>query len=246
MYRTIVDKLAATDSLLVITGAGISAESGIPTFRGSDGLWQHYRAEDLATPAAFERDPTTVWRWYDWRRGIIAKAEPNPGHRTIRALEETFRNFLLVTQNVDGLHGRTGIEHMVEIHGNLWRARCTRDGRTRELTEVPLKTIPPTCECGGLLRPDVVWFGEPLPPADLQEAVGGAERCHTLMIVGTSGMVYPVASLPQMAKDHGAFVLEINLERTPISALADATLVGKAGDVLPTIWAALRERIHPP
>ncbi|MCX8109958.1 MAG: NAD-dependent protein deacylase, partial [Syntrophorhabdaceae bacterium] len=155
MIDRAIERLKKTQSLLVITGAGISAESGIPTFRGQDGLWQNYRAEELATPWAFERDPETVWRWYDWRRGIIGKAEPNKGHIAIKRFEEIFENFFLITQNVDGLHAKTGIKNMVEIHGNLWRVRCTRDRKISMLTEHPLRKIPPLCECGGILRPDV-------------------------------------------------------------------------------------------
>ncbi|MCX5798447.1 MAG: NAD-dependent protein deacylase, partial [Proteobacteria bacterium] len=163
MIDKAIEKLIDTKYLLVITGAGISAESGIPTFRGNDGLWQNHRAEDLATPWAFERNPEVVWRWYDWRRGIIGRAELNPGHLAIKQLEGLYDDFFLITQNVDGLHGRTGIKNMVEIHGNLWRARCTKDGRTSMLMDVPLKSIPPACECGNILRPDVVWFGESIP-----------------------------------------------------------------------------------
>ena len=194
MNEKAIDRLARTKFLLVITGAGISAESGIPTFRGTDGLWKNYRAEELATPDAFERDPETVWQWYDWRRGIIGKAEPNPGHLAIKELENIFSSFLLITQNVDGLHARTGIKNMVEIHGNLWRVRCERDGTTSMLMDVPLKSIPPRCECGALLRPDVVWFGESLPTLALQTAFHVLEMCDTLIVVGTSGAVYPVAN----------------------------------------------------
>ncbi len=163
MNEKVVERLAQAKSLLVITGAGISAESGIPTFRGADGLWKNYRAEELATLDAFERDPATVWQWYDWRRGIIGKAEPNLGHLAIKELEDMFENFLLITQNVDGLHGRTGIKNIVEIHGNLWRTRCTREGKISMLMDVPLRSIPPRCDCGAVLRPDVVWFGESIP-----------------------------------------------------------------------------------
>ncbi|OPY81304.1 MAG: NAD-dependent protein deacylase [Syntrophorhabdus sp. PtaU1.Bin058] len=230
-----VERLRRTKSLLVITGAGISAESGIPTFRGNDGLWQNYRAEELATPWAFERDPVTVWKWYDWRRGIIGKAEPNAGHLAIKRFEETFPDFFLITQNVDGLHGRTGIRKIVEIHGNLWRVRCTRDNRTSMLTDVPLKTIPPRCECGEILRPDVVWFGESIPTEALQASYNVMSLCDTLMVVGTSGVVYPVASFPETVKDKGGFVIEVNMEPTPITNVADVSLFGKSGDILPAI-----------
>jgi NAD-dependent deacetylase len=242
MIEKAIDKLIETKFLLVITGAGISAESGIPTFRGNDGLWQNYRAEDLATPWAFERDPDTVWKWYDWRRGIIGKAEPNLGHLAIKQFEDLFDNFFLITQNVDGLHGRTGIKNMVEIHGNLWRARCMKDSKTSMLMDVPLKTIPPTCECGGLLRPDVVWFGESIPQSWIEKAYRVMDMCDTLIVAGTSGVVYPVASFPQTVKDNGGSVIEVNLEPTPISTIADISLFGKSGDILPKLVQGMIER----
>lgn len=239
MIDKAIERLKKTKYLLVITGAGISAESGIPTFRGADGLWQNYRAEELATPWAFERDPATVWRWYDWRRGIIGNAQPNRGHTAIKALEDIFENFFLITQNVDGLHARTGIKNMVEIHGNLWRVRCMRDRRTSMLMDYPLKTIPPVCECGGLLRPDVVWFGESIPGEYLNKSYQVINMCDTLIVAGTSGAVYPVASFPQMVKDNGGFVIEVNVEQTPISQIADISLFGKSGDLLPAIVEGL-------
>lgn len=230
-----VERLAKAKYLVVITGAGISNESGIPTFRGADGLWKNYRAEELATPWAFERDPETVWKWYDWRRGIIGRAEPNPGHIAIKKLEDRFENFLLITQNVDGLHGRTGVKKMVEIHGNLWRVRCTREGTTSMLMDVPLAEIPPKCHCGALLRPDVVWFGESLPSEALEESFRTLEMCDTLIVAGTSGAVYPVASFPETVKSNGGFVIEINTEATPISNIADISLHGRSGEVLPAL-----------
>lgn len=238
--KRVAEILAETKYLLVITGAGISNESGIPTFRGSDGLWKNYRAEELATPYAFEHDPETVWRWYDWRRGIIGKAEPNPGHFAIKELEDRFEDFLLITQNVDGLHGRTGIKKMVEIHGNLWRVRCTKDGSTSMLMDVPLQEIPPRCQCGKLLRPDVVWFGESLSRAALEQSYHALEMCDTLIVAGTSGAVYPVASFPQQVKSREGSVVEINTEETPISQIADISLYGKSGEILPLLVESLR------
>ncbi|OPY75975.1 MAG: NAD-dependent protein deacylase [Syntrophorhabdus sp. PtaU1.Bin153] len=242
MNDHVADRLASTKFLLVITGAGISAESGIPTFRGNEGLWKNYRAEELATPQAFARDPETVWKWYDWRRGIIGKAEPNAGHLAIKELEDLFDNFLLITQNVDGLHGRTGIRNMVEIHGNLWRVRCTQEGTTSMLMDVPLRSVPPKCECGALLRPDVVWFGESIPTLALESAFRVIEQCDTLIVVGTSGVVYPVASFPQTVKNNGGFVIEVNVEPTPISSVADASLYGNSGDILPMLVKWLRQK----
>ncbi len=227
--------------LVVLTGAGVSAESGIPTFRGKDGLWKNFRAEDLATPWAFQRDPKTVWEWYDWRRGIIARAKPNPGHYAIKELEDLFPEFLLVTQNVDGLHRRAGSRKVVEIHGNLWRVFCVDCGKKGELLDVPLKEIPPRCSCGGLLRPDVVWFGESLDPALLQQVYDALSRCDVLLVCGTSGVVQPAASFPSYAKGSGAKVIEVNVERTPISTVADVTLIGKSGEILPKIVEGLKK-----
>jgi len=237
-----VKRLAETKFLLVVTGAGISNESGIPTFRGNDGLWKHYRAEELATPWAFERDPETVWRWYDWRRGIIGKAEPNPGHIAIKELEDKLEHFLLITQNVDGLHGRSGVRKMVEIHGNLWRVRCMKEGTTSMLMDVPLSEIPPRCKCGALLRPDVVWFGESIPTLALEQSFRALEMCDTLIVAGTSGAVYPVASFPETVKSNGGFVIEINTEATPVSSIADISLCGRSGEILPALVEAIQHR----
>lgn len=241
MIEKAIERLKETKYALVITGAGISAESGIPTFRGEDGLWKNHRAEDLATPWAFARDPVTVWKWYDWRRGIIGRAEPNPGHLAIKQLEEILPKFLLITQNVDGLHGRTGIRNMIEIHGNLWRVRCERDGRTSMLMDVPLKEIPPRCECGATLRPDVVWFGESMPVEETRKAYNVMNLCDTLIVVGTSGVVHPVASFPQTVKDNGGYVIEVNMEPTPISNTAHISLYGGSGEILPAIVRGLIE-----
>ncbi len=243
MIEEAVRILRQTSSLLVITGAGVSQESGIPTFRGKNGLWQNYRAEDLATPWAFERDPETVWRWYDWRRGIIKNAQPNRGHLAIKELEELYENFYLITQNVDGLHGRTGVKNMIEIHGNLWRVRCTRENITFMLLDVPLKEIPPRCKCGALLRPDVVWFGESIPNELMEKAFSLLETYETLIVAGTSGVVYPVASFPTIMKSRGASVIEINVERTPISDVATVSIMGKTGDVLPEIVERLKKMV---
>jgi len=236
--------IAACDpskQVVVLTGAGISAESGVPTFRGEDGLWKRYRAEDLATPSAFQTNPKLVWEWYDWRRGIIGKAEPNPGHRAIAEMEGIFPHFCLITQNVDGLHRRAGNTEVIEIHGNLWDLRCVAEGTVREDTRVPLPEIPPLCECGALLRPHVVWFGESLDQEDLSRAYRLIEGCNLLLVVGTSAVVQPVASFPLMAKQAGAFVVEVNMDPTPISPLVDVSLHGKAGEILPALLEKIRE-----
>lgn len=231
-------KTAAESSggIVVLAGAGMSAESGIPTFRGEDGLWRSFRAEDLATPGAFARDPVLVWEWYEWRRGLVAGCEPNPAHYAVTCLEEQARgDFSLVTQNVDGLHRVAGTKNHCEVHGCLWETRCLNCGAVEERREHPLGELPPKCPCGGTLRPNVVWFGESLPEAALSSAFSAAQKCDVMMVVGTSGVVYPIAYLPRVAKDAGAYVIEVNLERTPISALADEVHLGPAGDILPRL-----------
>jgi NAD-dependent deacetylase len=224
---------APSQQVVVLTGAGISAESGVPTFRGEEGLWKKYRAEELATPRAFQANPTLVWEWYEWRRGIIAEAEPNAGHQAIAEMEQIYPRFTLITQNVDGLHRRAGSTKLIEIHGNLWDLRCVAEGTVWEDTRVPLPEIPPRCECGALLRPHVVWFGESLDQEDLARANRLIEECELLIVVGTSAVVQPVASFPLMAKQAGAFVIEVNMAPTPISGLVDASFQGKAGEILP-------------
>ncbi len=221
--------------VVAITGAGISAESGVPTFRGKDGLWKSFRAEDLATPWAFERDPALVWKWYDWRRGLIAKARPNAGHLALAEMEKRYPEFTLITQNVDGLHRKAGSHKVIEIHGNLWRVRCTAEEKIFYLEDVPLPEIPPHCSCGALVRPDVVWFGESLNPMLIQESQRALATCDLLFVVGTSGIVQPVASFPAIAKQSGAYIVEINPEPTPISAIASISLKGKSGEILPEL-----------
>jgi len=238
---TLIAACEPTKKVVVLTGAGISVESGVPTFRGEDGLWRRYRAEDLATPSAFQANPKLVWEWYDWRRGIIAEAQPNPGHRAIAEMEGIFPHFCLVTQNVDGLHRRAGNTKVIEIHGNLWDLRCVAEGRVREDNRCPLPEIPPLCECGALLRPHVVWFGESLDQEDLTQAYRLIEACDLLFVVGTSAVVQPVASFPLMAKQGGSFVVEVNMDPTPISSLVDASLQGKAGEIIPAFLEKIKE-----
>lgn len=226
------------DKVVVLSGAGISAESGVPTFRGEAGLWRTYRAEDLATPSAFRRDPVLVWEWYNWRRELVARCEPNAAHRTLAEMERHIENFVLITQNVDGLHQRAGSRRVLELHGSLWRMRCTAEDLVVEDHRVPLPSIPPRCPCGALMRPDVVWFGESLPAEVLSAAHDAVRRCRLLLVVGTSGVVYPAAALPQLAQRSGARVVEFNVERTPISAYADEVILGPAAVELPRWWAA--------
>jgi NAD-dependent deacetylase len=234
-------QLASARSVVVLTGAGVSAESGVPTFRGVQGLWRQYRAEDLATPEAFSRDPKLVWEWYDWRRRLIAECQPNPAHHAIAFLERQAQKFLLITQNVDGLHRLAGSVRMVELHGNLWRVRCPRESKITENLDVPLHTIPPCCECGGLLRPDVVWFGEALPSEALHKTREAVESCDVFLIVGTSAVVQPAASLPRIARNNGAYVIEVNLEPTPLTPIAHESHHGKAGEILPRLFGTTPE-----
>lgn len=231
---------AQVRSVTVLTGAGISAESGVPTFRGEGGLWRNYRAEDLATPQAFRRDPALVWEWYDWRRGLVGACQPNAAHETLAEMERVLPELTLVTQNVDGLHRLAGSQNVLELHGNIWRLRCTRACRPSwEDRRLPLPEIPPRCpECGALARPDVVWFGESLPRRELEAAFAAAERCQVMLVVGTSAVVQPAASLPVIALDRGAYVVEVNPQSTPLSALVDEAVRAAAAQALPGWWQA--------
>ena len=232
--------LAHSNNVVVFTGAGISSESGIPTFRGKDGLWENYRAEELATPYAFAQNPKKVWEWYDWRRQLIHKSEPNPAHKVIVEMESYFSKFCVITQNVDGLHKKAGNQNVIELHGNIWRAKCPKEERKFEFTEVPLKVIPPRCQCGSIIRPDVVWFGEAMPEEEVGKAFSLAEDCDVMLVVGTSALVQPAASLPFAAKASRAQIIEINLAPTSVSAIADVLPFGKAGEIMPEIWHKLR------
>jgi len=236
---TLDERILQAKSVVVLTGAGVSAESDVPTFRGGDGLWRKHRAEDLATPEAFARDPHLVWEWYDWRRQLIATRRPNAAHDAIAALETHVPEFLLVTQNVDGLHRRAGSRRMAELHGSLWRVRCLAEGTATENLAVPLPSLPPRCACGAPLRPDVVWFGEALPTGAIRSAWDAAESCDVMLVVGTSALVQPAASLPMVGKAHGAYVVEVNLEAIPLTRIADETHSGRAGEILPRVLGAL-------
>ena len=221
--------------VVALTGSGISAESGVPTFRDAQtGLWERYDPLELATPEAFARDPRLVWEWYAWRRGLVADAEPNPGHEALADLERRIPGFTLVTQNVDGLHQRAGSRRVIELHGNIMRSRCSEEGII--VGEYKGEETPPRCpRCGEFLRPDVVWFGETLPFGALEEASEAARGCNLFLSIGTSSLVYPAAALPYEALDNGATLVEINPTETPLSVNADFTLRGPAGEVLPDI-----------
>jgi NAD-dependent deacetylase len=222
---------------VVLTGAGISAESGVPTFRGSDGLWEKYRAQDLATQQAFNQDQHLVWRFYHWRRELVAQCQPNLAHHTLVEIERATNDFTLITQNVDGLHKRAGSEKVIEMHGSLWRLRCTQCPARWRDHEVPLPMSLPSCpECGEVARPDVVWFGEPLESEVLQLAFEAASRAEVLLVVGTSAVIQPAAQLPLLARLNGAQVVEINIERTPLTPLVDEFLQGPATIELVRWW----------
>ena len=213
--------LRRADRVAVLTGAGISAESGVPTFRGADGLWENYRASDLATPEAFARDPELVWEFYNWRRGLVSRITCNPAHKALAELERLVPGFTLITQNVDGLHRLAGSQNLLEIHGNLWRVSCTKCGEVTLNRSPDMGRLPACRTCGGLLRPGVVWFGESLDPEILHQAMEASKKCQVMLVIGTSSVVQPAASLAFEAKSGGALLAEINLERTPNSDLMD-------------------------
>jgi NAD-dependent deacetylase len=228
--------LASARHITVLTGAGISADSGVPTFRGADGLWHNFRAQDLATPEAFERDPRLVWEWYNWRRESIATKQPNPAHTALVELERrTHDAFWLITQNVDGLHRTAGSQRLSEIHGNIWKVRCTGCGVISDNHETPLPALPACRLCHALLRPHIVWFGESLWEEDLRRCHQAIQGCDLFLVIGTSGVVYPAAGFASVAKEVGASVIEINLESTPQSDLVDLSLQGRAKDLVPLL-----------
>lgn len=224
-------------SVAVLTGAGVSAESGVPTFRGNNGLWKQYRAEDLATPRAFARDPKIAWEWYDWRRGVVAQARPNPGHRALAEIERAVPKFTLITQNVDDLHEQAGSRNVLHLHGSIWIVRCTSCGLETLDKRAPLPELPPKCKCGGLLRPGVVWFGEPLPSSVWEAAEKASREVDLFLVIGTSAVVYPAAALAQIAKSAGARVVEINIAETALSDSMDEFLQGPSGELLPRLIA---------
>jgi NAD-dependent deacetylase len=246
VLATVVDRLARASRVTVMTGAGVSAASGVPTFRGPDGLWKKHRPEQLATPSAFAADPRLGWEWYDWRRQVISRCAPNAAHEVLAAWALRFPVFALVTQNVDGLHERAGQADVTRLHGSIWEVLCwsrcpASPPRWRDDT-VPFPKLPPRCpHCGGLVRPGVVWFGEPLPPDALARA-DAATECDVFITAGTSAIVYPAAGYLGEAKARGAFTVEINPEATPASGLVDVALRGPAEEILPSVERRLRER----
>jgi NAD-dependent deacetylase len=225
----------------VLTGAGVSAESGVPTFRDAQtGLWARYRPEDLATPEAFARDPQRIWEWYEWRRVLVHRVEPNAGHRALAQLANLVPRLTLVTQNVDGLHQRAGSAGVIEYHGNILRDRCSAEGTIAGRSSLSITGLPECARCGELLRPDVVWFGEAIPRHAAMEADAAAAACDVFLSIGTASLVYPAAGLAETALRSGAKVIEVNTEPTALTPLVDVALRGTSGDLLPQLLHALR------
>jgi len=234
--QEIAERIAAARRLTVLTGAGVSAASGVPTFRGAGGLWRSFRPEDLATPLAFMRNPQLVWEWYDWRRGLIARCQPNAAHEQISRWSER-DGFTLITQNVDGLHERAGTRNAIRYHGSIWRLQCTRECGAAEWEDLrpAIVPLPPTCtSCGALARPAVVWFGESIDPSIAARA-DAATVCDVFLSIGTSSVVYPAAGLFHAAKARGAFTVEINPQATEAADLVDATIAMAAEEALPLL-----------
>jgi NAD-dependent deacetylase len=226
--------------LVALTGAGVSQESGLRTFRDAQvGLWAQYKPEDLASPQAFARDPKLIWDWYAWRREAVKGVRPNPGHYALVELEQHFPQFTLITQNVDGLHRMAGNRNVLELHGNIQRVRCSQCGLLAEIWGDDSESVPGCQACGGLLRPDVVWFGEALPRDQLEAAVEAARSSDVFFSIGTSGVVQPAASLAHAARNRGAVLVEINAEPTPLSHKADYVFQGRSGEILPELVRAL-------
>ena len=232
--------LHASSNVAVLTGAGISAESGVPTFRQAQtGLWSQFDPLQLATPQAFQNDPKLVWDWYAWRRKLISESHPNSGHHALADLENYFPEFTLITQNVDGFHQLAGSKAVIELHGNIFRTKCSQENRL--ITDPPQTTETPPFgpHCGELLRPDVVWFGESLPAEALNKAMRAVNACQVFISIGTSTLIEPAASLPFIALHSGATVLEINPQITPLTPIASYSVRGKAAEVLPKLAAEL-------
>lgn len=239
----LAQRLRSASRVTVLTGAGISAASGVPTFRGKEGLWRSYSPQDLATPEAFRRNPKIVWEWYNWRRELISKCRPNPAHEILALWSKRIDRFSLITQNVDGLHEKAGTAKVIRFHGSIWEVLCwdqciSSPPRWTDYT-VPFPHIPPSCpHCGGLIRPGVVWFGESIDPEVLRKSAA-ALHCDVFMTIGTSAEVYPAAGLSQQARSDGAFTAEINLEETPASGNVDLSIQGPAEKILQQVQDSL-------
>src|SRR5512146_2820704 len=231
-----VSRLRESGRVAILTGAGVSQESGLRTFRDAQaGLWAQYKPTELASPEAFARDPKLVWDWYAWRREAVKAVRPNAGHYALAQMEKYIPEFTLITQNVDNLHRMAGSQNVLELHGNIQRVRCAECYTFTDVWDDDTEAVPRCKVCGGLLRPDVVWFGEALPRDQLEAAVGAARSCEVFFSIGTSGVVQPAASLAYAAHNRGALVVEINAEPTPLTPKADYALHGKSGEILPEL-----------
>ncbi len=238
----LLGKLTEADWVTAFTGAGVSAESGVPTFRGTEGIWARFKPEELASMDAFMRNPDLVWEWYAHRKRIIAEVQPNPGHVALAQMERLFAGFAVITQNIDNLHRRAGSVTVHELHGNIERNYCIGCGRRYANAEVlAQKGVPRCTECGKAVRPDVVWFGEQLPLEAWERSVRAAQSADVFLSIGTSGIVYPAASLPQISRRSGAYLVEINPEPTPLTDLADEFLQGTSATMLPLLVKAIEE-----
>lgn len=239
---TLLDRLARASSVVAFTGAGVSAESGVPTFRGTQGIWKKFRPEELASLDSFLRNPELVWEWYAARRKIIREVEPNPGHRALAEMEALFSTFTVVTQNIDNLHTRAGSTRVFELHGNIERNYCVECGEPYDDPGMILSSSIPACRtCSGLVRPDVVWFGELLPQAQWDGAMLSMESADVILSIGTSGVVYPAAGLALRGKERGAYTVEINPEPTDLSGWMDEHIRGSSATVLPALVETVRE-----
>ncbi len=234
LLRDVADVIKKAKYFIALTGAGISKESNVPTFRGEDGLWRNYNAMELATPSAFSRNPSLVWNWYAWRQGLISKCQPNPAHLTLAAWEKSGILKTLVTQNVDGLHIRAGSVNVHEVHGDLWALKCINCDYHGRLNS-PVSGIPQCPQCKNHLRPDVVWFGESLNPVIMRKVYSELNQADVCIVIGTSALVQPAASFPLIVKQHGGRIIEVNIEHTMLTGAADIHITGKAGEVLPAI-----------
>ena len=233
--------LKSSNNVVAVCGAGISQESGVPTFRGKEGLWKKFKPGELANLNSFINNPKLVWEWYNYRKKLVSEVEPNPGHYALAEMENIFDNLFIITQNVDNLHQKAGSKNIVEIHGNMMKNRCLDCNKYYE--DIPVnENIPdiPKCSCGGLIRPDVVWFGESIPEKSFMKSYELLRECQLLFVIGTSGNVYPAASFPIIAKNNGAYLVEINIDKTMMSYMMNETLLGPSGEIMPQIVNILK------
>ncbi len=244
-FHEVVRKLGLTVNpklhVTVLTGAGVSAESGVPIFRGKGSMWENPEARRLASRAGPPWNTKETWEYYEWRRRLVNQCKPNPAHQILAEMEKYFEDFYLITQNVDGLHFKAGNKKVLELHGNMWKGRCPNCGKIIDLPETPLKNLPPKCGCGTALRPHVVQFGEPIDPKILAEALAASSRAELFLVVGTSGVVFPAAQLPLLALRCGAKVVEVNPNPTNLTPYMTFSIRGKAAEVLPKLWEAFLE-----